>query len=198
MELRREERLALMPYTLIGAVVHVDEQGLPVGRERIIVDRETMVLRSDEAAVCANPSHRLVMAAVTVLKFICTGSGCLGKKLIAHAYSAYRLARGHGLAYVHHRSLSHIRIARTVGYEQSVIRNGIEVIVPGHTHHPDTAARETPYYIMLDSTVHKHHGLFTFAMDLDILARHFAHKVLKIRVIEPAIIAPLHHYLSEH
>ena len=55
-----------MAYALVGAVVHVDEEGFPVGGKRLGVDGETMVLRSDEAAICSGQTHRLVVAAVAI------------------------------------------------------------------------------------------------------------------------------------
>lgn len=51
---------------LVGVVVGVGEEDVPVLRQCVRVDREAVVLTGDEAAFCSLVDARLVMATVTV------------------------------------------------------------------------------------------------------------------------------------
>ena len=51
-----------MADTLVSAVVHIDEKRFPLLGERRIVDRESVVLRSDETVFCPDAAHRLIVA----------------------------------------------------------------------------------------------------------------------------------------
>ena len=66
MELHAEERLEPRPDAFVGAVVHVDEPGLPVARKGTLVHRVAVVLAGDVAAARGDLLHRLVHAAMTV------------------------------------------------------------------------------------------------------------------------------------
>ena len=61
MELGREPWMMLMPDSLVRPVVHVYEELLPIGAERLCVYSVAVVLRSYEALLCANHAHRLVV-----------------------------------------------------------------------------------------------------------------------------------------
>lgn len=58
-ELRAEVGLALMPYALVGTVVHVCKEGLPPLAQLAVVDGVAVVLGSDVALVCQSVHHRL-------------------------------------------------------------------------------------------------------------------------------------------
>ena len=66
MELHRKERLCLVPYALVRAVVHVFKIDLPAISQRRIVNRIAVVLACYETAVCAEHPDGLVVASVPV------------------------------------------------------------------------------------------------------------------------------------
>lgn len=51
---------------LIGAVIGVGKENVPVIRKAVRIHRKAMVLRRDEATLCAFMDARLVMATVPV------------------------------------------------------------------------------------------------------------------------------------
>ena len=71
-----------MADTLVRAIVHIDEERLPVGGQRRIVDGIAMVLRGDEALGGAYLLNGLVVRAMTVFQFISLGTGGSGQELV--------------------------------------------------------------------------------------------------------------------
>lgn len=65
-ELRREERLALVADSLVGIIVHIYEKRLPIGSECVVVHCESVVLGCYETSVGPNHPDRLVVAPVAV------------------------------------------------------------------------------------------------------------------------------------
>ena len=61
-----EHGLCVVYDALVGVVVGVGEQDVPVCRQRVGVDGEPVVLTGDEAAVCSFMDARLVVTTVTV------------------------------------------------------------------------------------------------------------------------------------
>lgn len=61
-----EQRFGVVHDALIGVVVGVGEEDVPVLRQGVGVDGEAVVLTGDEAAVCPFVDARLVVATVTV------------------------------------------------------------------------------------------------------------------------------------
>ena len=157
-----------------------------------------MVLRCDETLVGADTPHRLVVATVSVFQLICSGTGCLGEELVAHAYSAYGFAYLYSLADILYSFLCHVGIARTVGDEQPVIRYDSEVIVPGHTYHFHSSTCQAADNIMLDTAVNKHHCLVTLSVMLYFLTGDFGHEIFLIGVVEPDISSTIDDNLAEH
>ena len=84
MELCGEPRVVFVADTLVGAVVHVDEIGLPVGRERLGIYGVAVVLRGDETARGAHLLHGLVVAAVSVFQFVDGCSRRFSEQLVTH------------------------------------------------------------------------------------------------------------------
>ena len=74
-ELHREERLVGVYDPLVRQVVRVDEERLPVGGERVGIDREAVVLGSDVAPTGAQVDARLVEPTVAVLELVRAGAG---------------------------------------------------------------------------------------------------------------------------
>ena len=88
-----------MPDTLVGTVIHIDEQRFPIGSQCIIIYRITVVLTGNETTFRSYHAHRLVMAAMTVFQFIDGSASCFGKQLIPHTNAEDRLvAQAHRLA----------------------------------------------------------------------------------------------------
>ena len=67
----------LVADTLVGGIVHIDEELLPVLVQRARIDGVAVVLRGDEALLRAHHAHRLVVAAVAVLQLIDCGASSL-------------------------------------------------------------------------------------------------------------------------
>ena len=116
-----------------------------------------MVLRCYEAAFCSEHSHRLVVAPVAVFEFICGCAGCFCHQLVAHADAADWLSVLERRAQMVDGGGGEFRVSGAVGYEQPVFRYAVEIVVPGHTHHTDSAAQQAAYYIVFYSAVDKHH-----------------------------------------
>ena len=127
MELGGEERHRPVPYPFVGVIIHIEEQRFPVLAESPVVHGKTVVLGSDEALVCPDHPDRLVVAAMTVFQLVGLRPSGLAQQLVAHADPEDRLAFGHSLPDMLYRDVAEFRIARAVGYEQSVIVEGVEV-----------------------------------------------------------------------
>ena len=69
MELRREERLRLMPDSFVRPVVHIDKERFPVSPQRIIIHRIAVILARNIDAAGFHIFNRLVRAAVAVMQF---------------------------------------------------------------------------------------------------------------------------------
>jgi hypothetical protein len=150
-----------MADTLVRAIVHIDEERLPVGGQRRIVDGIAMVLRGDEALGGAYLLNGLVVRAMTVFQFISLGTGSSSQELVTqtdtHARTYLRVIEER--ADMLHRSATLLRIARTISQEQTIELELVEIIVPRHTHHLDATLDETTDDIGLDTTVDKHYAL---------------------------------------
>ena len=103
-----------MADALVGAVVHIYEERLPVGTHAAVVYSKTMVLRGDEATVSAHLTHRLVVTAVTIFQLLNCGTGSLGKQLIAHADAANGFVAIERLANVFDSRRSKIGVTRAI------------------------------------------------------------------------------------
>ena len=55
-----------MDNSFVALVILVEEKSGPVGRQRVGVDSEAVILSSDEATLCITVSTRLVMSSVTI------------------------------------------------------------------------------------------------------------------------------------
>ena len=121
MELACEPGILLVAYALVAAVVHIHEEFTPVAAQCLGIYGITMVLTGDIAAVGAHLPHWLVVRAMSIFQFIYGGSTCLGKQLVAHTYTANRLAAERHLTSYHvHCILAHVGVARTIAEEESV------------------------------------------------------------------------------
>ena len=84
---------------------------------------------------------------------------------------------------LHSRS-AHLRVARTVAYEQSIEVHACEIIVPWHSYHSCVTLEQTSYNIMLYTTVYKNDFVLSAAVSNNLLARHFLNPVDFRRVEE--------------
>ncbi len=130
MELGREERLALVAKSLIGAIVQIYEQGFPVGRHRVVVNCKSMVLRCYEALVRTRHDYRLVMPTMTIFKLENLRSGRTSHKLISHTDAADWLVFLHCLTKMPDSRLRKLRRAGAVAYEKAVIVERVEIKIP--------------------------------------------------------------------
>ena len=105
-----------MPYPFIRTVIHVYEPRFPIISEGLVIDCESMVLRSDVTLVRSDHPNRLVMAPVAVFQFICIGAPRPGEELVAHAYSENRLVSFHRLAEVGHSHIAELLEIMPDGY----------------------------------------------------------------------------------
>ena len=149
MELSREPGVALVADTLVGAVVHIYEERLPVGRQSSCIYGIAMILGSNEALGAAHTLNGLVVTAVTVLQLVCLGTGGTSQQLVTQANAHTRTHSltpspsliGEGSSYffqfslqectdMSHRHLALFRVSRTIGQEKAIELQLIEVIVP--------------------------------------------------------------------
>ena len=61
MELAAKPGIGLMANTLVGTVIHIDKEFLPIGTEGLGVDCLSVVLAGDITMCCANHTYRLVV-----------------------------------------------------------------------------------------------------------------------------------------
>ena len=85
----------------------------------------------------------------------------------------------HCLADILHRSITGIRIARTIGNKQSVKFESIEVIIPRDTNHFNITFQQTTDDISLYTAIHQYHFPFirTFIIANHFLATYFIYIV---------------------
>ena len=185
-----------MADAFVGAVVHIHKPRFPVGSEGLVVNRESVVLRGDEAAVRADHTYRLVMTAVPVLQFIGVGTPGSGEQLVAHAYSENRLVPFHRLAKVGNRDVAELRVARPVGDEQPVVVELVEIVVPRHPDDLHSPFHEAPEDVVLDSAVNHHDCLGAAAIFNHILAADDGDLVGEVRVVDREIL--LHAVRNNH
>ena len=132
-----------MAYALVCAVVHVYEQRFPVRGQSVVVYRESVVLRCNEAAFCSGLTYGLVVAAVSVFEFVCACAGSLGEKLVAHAYAAYRFFAFERFAKVFYGVGGEVRVAGAVRHEYAVAFNLVEIKIPWNPHYSYAALYQT-------------------------------------------------------
>ena len=156
MELAREPGINLMAYAFVAAVVHIHEQLLPVGTQRLCIHGVAMVLARNIAPVGANHAYGLVMRAVTVLQLVYLRSASLCQQLVTHADTAYRLG-GHAHLPAHnvHGILAHVGVAGTVGKEKTVEVHGRIVMVPWNTDYLHAPVYKATDDVVLHAAVYK-------------------------------------------
>ena len=116
---------------------------------------------------------------MTILQLVDSSTGCLGKQLITHTDTTDRLAAlADLLADDIDSILAHIRVARSVGQEQTIkVHIGI-IVVPWHANHLYTSVDETTDDVGLHATVDQNHLLAGSLVVADnLLAAHLVYKV---------------------
>lgn len=178
-ELHREPRLALVAYALVRAIVHVREERLPVGAKRVVIYSKAVILACDEALVCSGHAHRLIVAAVAIFKFVGLGSSSFGEQLVAHADAKDRLvAQAHGATEILYSLAAHVRIARSVADEDTIVVELSVIVVPWHTHHLNPTLDEASENVALHATVDQHDSfLSTLVVAYYLLARNLVNIV---------------------
>lgn len=179
MELDGEPGLVLVAYALVGTIVHVGEERLPVIAKSSVVDSETVVLAGDETAVGAYHAHRLIVAAVAILELVCLRTACLGKKLIAHADTKYGLiTKAHGTLQVVNGWTTLVGVAWAVADEDAIVVESGEIIVPRHSDNLYSTTNKTAEDVAFHTTVYKYDGLLSSCVVTnDFLTRDFVYIV---------------------
>ena len=166
-----------MPDTLVGTIIHIDEQRFPIGSQCIIIYRITVVLTGNETTFRSYHAHRLVMAAMTVFQFIDGGASCFWKA----TDSPYK-CRKIGLSL----RLIALRICCTASSQVSGSPGPFEINNPsysipvkshgskehGSLPHPVSVTTDN---ICLYTTIHQHHFFLpgTFIVTNYFLTRYF-------------------------
>ena len=99
-------------------------------------------------------------------------------------YSADGFAGVHGFTDVVDGGLRHVGVARSVGYEESVVVDLVEVVVPWHEYDFDSAACEASDNVVFHSAVDEHDGLVAVAVGLDLSGADFGDEVFFVWVVE--------------
>ena len=136
---------------------------------------------------------------MTVFELVGVGACSPGQQLVAHAYSENRFVRLHGFPEVGDGHIAELRVAGTVGDEQTVIFKGVEIEVPRHSDHFNPSLHEAAEDVVLHSAIDHHDSLGALAVFDDFLAADFGNLVLEVRVIDRKILGHSVRYdHSEH
>ena len=207
MELDGEPGHAFVLHTFVGAIVHVDQEGLPAFRQGVVGYGVTVVLAGDEALGGAVQAHRLVVAAVAVFQFIDTGSCGNAQQLVAQADAHDGLDGtpfgsgfepiGHYFPQDGHCLLALLRIARTVAQEQAVVFHSAVVVVPRDADHFQATGEQAADDIVFAAAVHQH-LLFLGGLGREV-AEHLAagdigHEIMVFVSIYPGVVLLAFHY----
>lgn len=198
MELSGEERLGTVSYPFVGAVVHIDKVGFPVGGDGVVIHCESVILGSDVAAVGARETDRLVMAAVAIFQFINLRPGSLAEKLITHADAADRFSDLESLAYILHSFLGKLRRTGAVADEETVVGNLSEIIIPWNERNTNATPGETTDDVVFCAAIDEHHPFFAISKLDHLLGGNTVDKILLIRIAERDILTILESDFPEH
>jgi hypothetical protein len=191
-ELGAKEGLVGVGNALVGLVVGVEEERLPVGGEGVGVDGETVVLGGDVAAGGTEIDAGLVHSAVSVLHLVGLGPGGERKELVAEADAEDGLGglEGEGVLDGLHGGRAHAGVSGTVGKEESVpgeVRGvRLEVVVERHNGELDIVLpREIANDVVLHAAVVGDDlGLGALVVDLGGLQGDLGDEVALVRVIK--------------
>ena len=92
MELAGEPGIRDVTDTLVGSVVHIDEQLAPVVPQCSAIHRIAMILRSDVTTVSAYLAYGLIMGAMSVFQLVDGGTSGLRQQLVTHTDTTDGLA----------------------------------------------------------------------------------------------------------
>lgn len=191
-----------MAYALVRSVVHIYEKLLPVVTKSLAVDGVSVVLRCDIAFFGSHETHRLVVRTVSVLQLIYCGTGCFAKELVAHAYSTdWFCGLTHVLSDYFHSVGASVRIAWTIGKEESVDVHRRIIVIPWHAYYLHATVYEATYYIGFYTAVDQNDFLSgTLVVSYYLLAGYLVDKVHALVVGFPDIVGFVveedfsHHY----
>ena len=125
------------------------------------------------------------MAAVAIFKLICPCAAGPCEQLVAHTYSENRLVLSESGAYVRNGVGAELGVARTVGYEEAVVVQSGEVVVPRHAYELDAPVNQAAEYVALDAAIDEADffaGAFVVAYHL--LAADYRYLVVAVRVVD--------------
>ena len=156
MELGREPGIGLVANTLVRAVVHIYEERLPVRGQRRSIYGKTVILTGDVALRRANLLNRLVMTTMTILQLICLGTGSTSQQLVTQANThqgLYLFIVQEGTDMLN-RLAALLGVTRTIGQEQTVKLQLVEVVVPRYADNLYTSVQQTTNDVGLDAAIH--------------------------------------------
>ena len=156
MELCREPRIFLVFDSFVRTIIHIDEQRFPICPQRIIVYRITMILRSNKTTFRTHHAYRLVVATVSIFKFVNLCPSGFREQLVAHADSKDgKFLVRHCLADILHSCVAGIRVTRAVGDKQPVKFESVKIIIPRYTDHFYTTLQQATDNIGFYTTIHQ-------------------------------------------
>mmetsp|Transcript_18365 Transcript_18365/g.28644 ORF Transcript_18365/g.28644 Transcript_18365/m.28644 type:complete len:839 (-) Transcript_18365:393-2909(-) len=192
-ELGREPGVLLVHDALVGAVVHVLKEHLPVLGQRGAVHRVAVVLRGDVALAGEHVHHGLVLPAVAEGQLGGLGAHRLAGQLVAQADAEERLHLA-GLYLFIHDSLDvlgnvlvGLRVTGAIGNEEAVhpVHLLHQIMVMGHQLHLSTLANKHANDVVLDAAVNCQHFVrVTLAVNFDLLCGNFCDEIASVRIRE--------------
>src|SRR4029453_13497542 len=114
MKLDTHERAGAMADALVSPVIGVGEPRLPTRRQRLAVDRITVILRGDVAAIRSHLFARLVLAAMSELQLVGVAPCRQGENLVTEAHAEDGVFPFHRPPHVRDSLDTHLRVSGTV------------------------------------------------------------------------------------
>eukprot|EP00906_Rhabdomonas_costata_P037803 RCo053333 len=133
-ELHAEEGLEAVDKPLVGLVIRVDEELLPVGGKGVVVHRKAVVLRCDVAVSRSKINAGLVHPSIAVLHLVSLCTCCQSKKLVSQADPKDRLwgLQLQSPANVFDGLAALRGVPGAVGDEETLPLLGEDIVVPWH------------------------------------------------------------------
>ena len=191
-ELGGEDLLRAVDNTLVGVVVGVEEQRLPVGGQGSLVHSESVVLGGDEAVASKQVHAGHVSRAVTELHLVGASTCGESEQLVAETDTEDGNVGGDRPLQLVDGGLSHLGITGTVTEEDSVVllAMSLQVVVEGHHRHLHLTLAQTANDVVLDTAVHSHNaGRHAGVEHARLLDGHLGHQIALVGVLDFHVLA---------
>mmetsp|Transcript_22006 Transcript_22006/g.38986 ORF Transcript_22006/g.38986 Transcript_22006/m.38986 type:complete len:353 (-) Transcript_22006:789-1847(-) len=191
-KLHTKVRLVGVDDALVGHVICIEEERLPLGGKRIVVYRKTVVLRGDVALGGAKVNAWLVCSAVTVLHLVCLCAGGKSEQLVSEADPKDRdRSLPSGADHVHYKfdvlrcSCSHLWVTRTVTDKETIelalVRTNVKV-VRNYGELSTALAKLADDVELHTAVICKNSWRASGVVDLNLLGAHFSYEVGRVGV----------------